>query len=80
MEQVAVASLRVTTNAVQEQNYDPTKTLLVCAGPPTSQQQRNGGIPTEESNRDHSKDELVTGKWAVSIVITTNHEPFAIVE
>ena len=54
--------LRVTTDAVQEQSYDSAKSLLVHADPPVRLQQRNGGTPVEEENRDHAKAELVVGK------------------
>ena len=43
----------------QEQSYDPAKTLLV-AGPPLRQQQQRSAA--EETNADHSRDELVISK------------------
>ena len=53
----------VTTVPVQEQNYDATRALLVHAYvcQPT-QQQRGDGVPAEESNHDHTNDQLVIGK------------------
>ena len=48
----------------QDQSYDPAKTLLVTSLllRPQLQQQHSAGVPTEETNTDHSRDELIINK------------------
>ena len=50
----------------QEQSYDPAKTLLVAGPPLRPQQQRSAGAPTEGTNTDHSRDELVISNWTAA--------------